>query len=84
MIQAAGKFLNDDQSEALVTLESRQSLVTQTAKSGFWMEVIKRQGTIPYESYSVFAPNASYPVFRNVKAYGAKGTCPSTVCLQPY
>ncbi|KAJ8699458.1 hypothetical protein PTI98_002571 [Pleurotus ostreatus] len=42
--------------------------LSRTRKDPFWLEAIKHQGIAP------FHPNASqYPVFRNVKDYGAKG-----------
>jgi glucan 1,3-beta-glucosidase len=42
---------------------------TGTAAPGapYWMQSIKHQGIAPYDG------DASYPVFRNVKDYGAKG-----------
>lgn len=40
--------------------------------SNYWVANVQRQGIVTFG-------NASYPVFRNVKAYGAKGQ--SSVCL---
>jgi glucan 1,3-beta-glucosidase len=37
--------------------------------SNYWVANVQRQGTVAFG-------NASYPVFRNVKAYGAKGQLP--------
>ncbi|KAL9052926.1 MAG: hypothetical protein Q9162_005104 [Coniocarpon cinnabarinum] len=42
------------------SLDSRQA-------GGYWVESIQRQGTVP------FANAGNYPIFRNVKDYGAKG-----------
>jgi hypothetical protein len=51
------------------------SNATQKRDTGeFWMENIKRQGTVPYGG------DASYKVFRNVKDYGATGNG-ATVCF---
>jgi glucan 1,3-beta-glucosidase len=43
--------------------------VAGTAAPGapYWLQNIKHQGIAPYNG------NTSYPVFRNVKDYGAKG-----------
>ena len=40
---------------------------TASATDPYWLETIKHQGT------SLFNPNATYQVFRNVKDFGAKG-----------
>lgn len=40
------------------------------AQSNYWVANIKRQGSV------AFSPNSTtYPVFRNVRDYGAKGNC---------
>jgi glucan 1,3-beta-glucosidase len=40
---------------------------TAAADAPYWMQSIKHQGVAPYSG------DASYPVFRNVMDYGAKG-----------
>ena len=40
---------------------------TTGGTSGYWLESIQRQGTVP------FSANSGYTIFRNVKDYGAKG-----------
>jgi hypothetical protein len=53
------------------------SNTTQKRDSGrFWMEDIKRQGTVPYGG------DASYKVFRNVNDYGAKGDGTKVRCVR--
>jgi len=47
-----------------------------TPASSYWVQNIPRLGTIPYAQYSRFNAtnyNGTYPVFRNVKDYGAVG-----------
>ena len=41
---------------------------TSPSASGYWVESIQRQGTVPFSSNS-----SNYAIFRNVKDFGAKG-----------
>jgi glucan 1,3-beta-glucosidase len=57
---------------ALLPLSSAQSCPgtsagTAAAGAPYWMQSIKHQGVAPYNG------DGSYPVFRNVMDYGAKG-----------
>lgn len=47
-----------------------------TAASGYWVGSIQRQGTV------AFGNNTSYQVFRDVKAFGAKGVFQRAPSLQ--
>lgn len=53
------------------------------AQSSYWVANIERQGTVPFGA--PYGVSSSYPVFRNVKDYGAVGTLhvlpPVDVCV---
>ncbi|KAF9068683.1 glycoside hydrolase family 55 protein [Rhodocollybia butyracea] len=52
---------------ASIVLAPTDSLSPTTSHCAYWRELIKHQGTSP------FNPNTTYAVYRNVRDYGAKG-----------
>lgn len=59
------------------TCTGSSSTGTAPASSPFWLQSITHQGNAPYAA-------SGYSVFRNVKDYGAKGSCISVVSLSFY
>ncbi|KAL0947431.1 hypothetical protein HGRIS_013542 [Hohenbuehelia grisea] len=55
------------QTDIYATSDQTDIYATERTPEPFWLEVIKHQGRAPFHS------NKTYPVFRNVKDYGARG-----------